>query len=137
MQMLKTMTLLLALVLVSPYMAAAVHSPTTIEATGSVLLLNDSPQSGLWAAVADFESGTGDIVSAFENDQGDIYVITVKGDSVFEGEGLTISGEGYLAKNGELLTEGNGTARISEIGMQITVNGDTVVSGQTVYFETK
>ncbi|MFQ5970587.1 MAG: hypothetical protein ACE5J2_08865 [Nitrososphaerales archaeon] len=123
------LALLIALV---PYTSAfAESSSNTIDAVGTVSSFNDSPASGLWAAVADFESGTGDIVAVFENEQGDIYVVTVRGDSAFEGEDLTISGEGYLAKNGELLTEGSGTAIINESGMEIRVSEDAVF-GQTV-----
>ena len=139
-QMLKIPTLILALVLVSTQyvLASAEPSSKSIEATGNVVSFNNSPHSGLWAAEASVDNNKGDLVSVFKNDAGDIFIVTVKGDDfMVDEQGLTISGTGFVAKNNVLLKQGNGTARISESSMEIRVNGDVVVSGQTLSFETK
>ena len=56
---------------------------------------------------------------------------------IFDEDGLTIVGTGFVAKNGMLLDEGNGVAKISESIMEIKVNDDVVVSGHTLSFEMK
>ncbi|MFQ5940713.1 MAG: hypothetical protein ACE5KA_03325 [Nitrososphaerales archaeon] len=140
MRMLTTPVMLLALVLVStPFMLAfAESSAKNIEASGTVALFNSSPHSGLWAAGADIDKDTGNLVAVFKNDNGDIFVITIAGeDLVLDENGLTIAGKGFVAQNGVLLKEGNGTGKINENGMQIRVNGDIVISGQTTSFEMK
>ena len=139
-QMLKIPILILALVLVSSQYVPASAEPSSksIKAAGNVVSFNNAPHSGLWAAEASVDSNMGDLVSVFKNDAGDIFIVTVKGDHfMIDEQGLTISGTGFVAKNNVLLKQGNGTARISESSMEIRVNGDVVVSGQTLSFETK
>ena len=139
-QMLKIPILIVALVLVSSQyvLASAEPSSKSIEAAGNIVSFNNSPHSGLWAAQASVDSNKGDLMSVFKNDAGDIFIVTVKGDDfVVDEQGLTISGTGFVAKNNVLLKQGNGTATISESSMEIRVNGDVVVSGQTLSFETK
>ncbi len=138
--MLKAAMMLFALVLVSPTytLATAESGFKSIEVTGSIVLFNDSPHSGLWAAEVDFDHVRGDIISVSKNDANDIFVVTIKGeDVVFEADNLKISGTAFVTKNGVLLEEGDGTASISESEMQVKMNGKVVVTGQTISFTKK
>lgn len=133
-----TLYMLLVLISVPSMLAFAESTSKTVEATGSITSFNGSPHSGLWAGGANFDSGTGSVVSVFKSDAGDIFVITVKGDRLtFDENSFTVMGTGFVAKNGVLLEEGNGTAWISDSRMQIRVNGDVDISGQTTSFTVK
>ena len=138
--MLKVVVVLFLLSLVYfPHMLSAKEFDfTNIEATGSILLFNDSSHMGLWTAVAYLDNIAGELVSMFTNNESDIFIVTVRGeDLIFDDDGLTIVGTGFVAKNGVLLDEGNGVVKISENIMEIKVNDDVVVSGHTLSFEMK
>ena len=138
--MLKVVVVLFLLSLVYfPHMLTATEFDfTNIEATGSILLFNDSSHMGLWTAVAYLDNIAGELVSMFTNNESDIFIVTVRGeDLIFDDDGLTIVGTGFVAKNGVLLDEGNGVVKISENIMEIKVNDDVVVSGHTLSFEMK
>ena len=138
--MLKVVVVLFLLSLVYfPHMLTATEFDfTNIEATGSILLFNDSSHMGLWTAVAYLDNIAGELVSMFTNNESDIFIVTVRGeDFIFDDDGLTIVGTGFVAKNGVLLDEGNGVVKISENIMEIKVNDDVVVSGHTLSFEMK
>ena len=138
--MLKVVVVLFLLSLVYfPHMLTATEFDfTNIEATGRILLFNDSSHMGLWTAVAYLDNIAGELVSMFTNNESDIFIVTVRGeDLIFDDDGLTIVGTGFVAKNGVLLDEGNGVVKISENIMEIKVNDDVVVSGHTLSFEMK
>ena len=138
--MLKVVVVLFLLSLVYfPHMLTATEFDfTNIEATGSILLFNDSSHMGLWTAVAYLDNIAGELVSMFTNNESDIFIVTVRGeDLIFDDDGLAIVGTGFVAKNGVLLDEGNGVVKISENIMEIKVNDDVVVSGHTLSFEMK
>lgn len=129
--------ILMALVIVSAPVMLAYAQSGTIEADGSILTFNGSRHSGLWAANIDLENNTGNIVSVFKNEDGDIFVITVRAVEVDQDDDLTMSGKGFVAMNGELLKEGDGSVLITKNRMEIRVNGDIVISGKTLSFEMK
>jgi len=105
-----------------------------MEATG-IVLIGDSPISGLWAAEADFGSLRGDIITVYQNDESDIFVVTIRGDDVvFEEDELIITGIGFITKNGVLLEEGDGSSTMNKNGMELRVNGNIVVTGETISF---
>lgn len=137
--MLKVVVLFLLSLVYFPHMLTATEFDfKNIEATGSILLFNDSSHTGLWTAVAYLDNIAGELVSVFTNNESDIFIVTVRGeDLIFDEDGLTIVGIGFVAKNGVLLDEGNGVVRISESIMEIKVNDDVVVSGHTLSFEMK
>lgn len=132
----KSAILSIALVFVLfPYMLAQGESDYGIvEATGLVLF-EDSPNSGLWAAEADFYSHRGDVITVYQNDASDIFIVTIKGDDIaFEEDELIISGIGFITKNGVLLEEGDGNSTMNKNGMELKINGNIVVTGQTISF---
>jgi hypothetical protein len=137
--MVKIPVAMLSLVLVSTqFLLVYAESVSSVEASGTVSSFNGSVNSGLWAAKADINNSTGDLISIFTNDSGDIFVVTLRGSSIIlDDQGLAISGTGFVAKNSLLLKEGNGTARINQNNVEITVNGDVMISGHTMLFETK
>ncbi|MEM2760689.1 MAG: hypothetical protein QXU32_12310 [Nitrososphaerales archaeon] len=128
---------LFALVMVSSSMLAFAETGNNVTASGYILSYNNSTHAGLWAATADLLESKGDLISVFKNDAGDILVVTVRGDKItVDEDNLTIVGTGFVAKNSVLLREGNGTAIINNDTVEVRVNGDIVISGKTVSFET-
>lgn len=136
--MLKIALMILPLVLLSfPYMLASAQSVKSIEAEGSIVSFNGSPHSGLWVAEANFEDG-GSILAVFKSSADDIFIITIKGDdSVFGSDKSTITGTGFVAKNGVLLKEADGTATLSETALELKVGNDFIVIGKTTSFTKK
>lgn len=124
-----------AVAVMSSYAIASAES-ANVEASGYIVSYNNSTYMGLWAATADLEVGKGDLISVFKNGDGDIFVVTVKGEGleVYE-DGIAIEGKGIVAKNGALLREGDGIATINDDTVEIKVNGDTAISGKTGSFE--
>ena len=136
--MLKVVLMILPLVLLSfPYMLASAQSVKSVEAEGSIVSFNGSPHSGLWVAEADFEDG-GSMLAVFKSNTDDIFVITIKGvDSVFGSDKSTITGTGFVAKNGVLLKEAAGTATLSETALELKISDDFIVIGKTTSFTKK
>jgi len=118
-------------------MLASAQSVKSVEAEGSIVSFNGSPHSGLWVAEADFEDG-GSMLAVFKSNTDDIFVITIKGvDSVFGSDKSTITGTGFVAKNGVLLKEAAGTATLSETALTLRISDDFIVIGKTTSFTKK
>lgn len=112
------------------FYAPMVYAISNVRAEGIVSEYNGSAVVGLWAAGTNDDTGT--VVAIFRSD-GDMFIVTVIG-SVSAGEDLVISGDGYIARNGQILTHEDGISIINHEHAEIRVGEDLII-GQTELFE--
>lgn len=119
-----------------PYLMASAQSDVSlIESSGTIISFNQSPHSGPWVAEANIDGQVGSILAVFRNDVGDIFVVTIAGsDLAFDGNNVFLSGTGLVAKNGLVLEEASGSARISEDSITVSVGDRLTVIGTTTTF---